>query len=400
MKKIIKGSIMLFLIITVVFVFYSKYNSRVKYHLAREGQMDDAIDIEGILFKDEYVTKFNSNSDKEFYYDEGSKISAGKKIAALNVQNYKNELREQIALIKNAEENADTYVVIDGEFTYYDDYSFSELRVLESRYESALSTGILNVYSSNAGIISYKNDGYENICKYDTVFDESKLINFDFSMLESESSLSDEKKDDANNEIEIDENTEAPDENDLQYNDFVCKVTRNFEYYLAVIVKNEDLVGLDNGEFVRVELDGEEEIYGQVYKTAPSQYDWKSILVLKFDDYFYKIYDKRIVDVKIITDRNYGVIVPNDSITKLDGMIGVYIIDISKIVKFLPIEILSSDNENTIVSKGITVSEGSRGTIYVDGLPYKTIMQYDNIVVNPSEVYDGEIIEREWSDDN
>lgn len=85
--------------------------------------------------------------------------------------------------------------------------------------------------------------------------------------------------------------------------------------------------------------------------------------------------------------------IPNKSIVEKDGIKGVYIKDISGIVKFRPIKILTSDEEHTIVSEG----NGSSKTIEleVNGKPqqFKTVQLFDEVFVNGSKLKEGLIID-------
>lgn len=380
-KRIAKFSAVFFIIILIAFVFYNKYSTRVKSQLIEYGSMDKVIHSYGIVFKDEKITRFNSGSNADFLYDEGEKIAAGVKIADLSIDGYSQMLQEQVELIDNAMKEKSSLVVIEPDNdNYYKDYSKNELQVLLTRYKNALDKGNISFYSRCSGFLSYKYDGYEDICSIDSILDENKLKDFDFSILD------DIHKEDTSI-------VKSP-------TDFLFKVSQNFEYYVALKAKNEDIIDFKKGMFLKVKLAGNDSVFGQIYDIIQSSKQNEQVLILKFDDYFYKIYDKRIIDTVVITETFHGLLIPNESIIELNDTKGVYIVDVSKIVKFLPVEILFSDETNTIVSTGEAMFDGSRGIIIIDEVPYKTVMRYDKIVLNPLEVYDGKIIEREWSNDN
>ena len=77
----------------------------------------------------------------------------------------------------------------------------------------------------------------------------------------------------------------------------------------------------------------------------------KKILLWLFDDYFYKVYDKRYVNIELITAVYEGLKVKNEALIEVDGIKGVYVQDASNIIKFFPVEILGSDEEYTINDK-------------------------------------------------
>jgi len=73
-----------------------------------------------------------------------------------------------------------------------------------------------------------------------------------------------------------------------------------------------------------------------------------------------------------------------------DGLKGVYIRDISGIIRFRPIEIISEDDDYVYISTGdknnyIFTGEGEEKV--------RTVRQFDEILLNPSYVEEGMIIE-------
>lgn len=381
MKRIAKFSAIFIIILVAIFVFYNKYSNRVKFQLLEYGSMDQVIHAKGMVFKKDKITRFNSGANSKFYFNEGDKISSGVKVVDLNISGYNEILVKQIELISNAiDENSSLVVIEPDKNNYYSQYSDGELDVLLRRYENALDKGSIDFYSRCSGFLSYKYDGFEDICSLDVILDDEKLDDFDFSILD--------KINNENTDI-----VETPP-------DFLFKVSENFEYYIALKANNEDILNLRKGMFLKVELNKNASVYGQIFKLMPSNKQEEQVLILKFDDYFYKIYDKRIIDTVVITETFQGLVVPNESMVELNDTVGVYIVDVSKIVKFLPVDILYSDKYNTIVSVGEALYEGGRGVIKIADKSFSTVMRYDKIVLNPLEVYDGKIIEREWKDDN
>ena len=74
------------------------------------------------------------------------------------------------------------------------------------------------------------------------------------------------------------------------------------------------------------------------------------------------------------------------------GIKGVYIKDISGIVKFRPIKILASQNEHTIVSEGAGINSIIEIEVNGEVQKYITIRMYDEVFVNGSKIKEGLII--------
>jgi len=117
----------------------------------------------------------------------------------------------------------------------------------------------------------------------------------------------------------------------------------------------------------------------------------QSVLILYFDDYFYKIYDKRYVNLELITDIYEGLKINAKSLTQLNGLTGVYVQDASNIIKFFPVEIIGKDEEYVIIDPGQYVGDNERKVINIGDKVYSTVKIFDKVILEPENVYDGEI---------
>ncbi len=102
-----------------------------------------------------------------------------------------------------------------------------------------------------------------------------------------------------------------------------------------------------------------------------------------------KIYDERFVNFDIIKYKHNGYKIPTKAIVEKDGIKGVYIKEISGIVKFKPVEIIKEED------KFVYVSSGENNTIVIKGgqdKPVKTITVFDEILLNTKGVKEGIIV--------
>ena len=175
-------------------------------------------------------------------------------------------------------------------------------------------------------------------------------------------------------------------------NESIYKIIRNFEYYILATVDNEKAKLFEENKYIKTRIlsDGSQhEVWGYIKKINYGSEE--SVLVLYFDDYFYKVYDKRYVDLELITDTNEGLEISKKALTQVNGLTGVYVEDASNIIKFFPVEILGQDENNAIVSIGEYVAENERRQIYVADKGYSTIKIFDKIILEPENVYEGQI---------
>lgn len=397
--------------VCIVVYIFKNINGSVDIMVAENGNLEDVIRADGILVKDEEVYNATLDGSVSYYLDDGTKIKEGQLVADLNTDTNSAQINKQIAEIQiaidlknNSEENAaalskETLVSYKNEIqasilnedlnnmynivgqvsnkvmnTYsedkYDKYDVSQLETMKNSLISSVSTNKVPYYSSQAGIITYKIDGLEETYKFENVLNmtPSSTIKQDYTMTDK-SKVQTVVKDDS-----------------------IYKIIKNFEYYILATVDNEKAKLFEENKYIKTRIlsDGSQhEVWGYIKKINYGSEE--SVLVLYFDDYFYKVYDKRYVDLELITDTNEGLEISTKALIQVNGLTGVYVEDASNIIKFFPVEILGQDENNAIVSIGEYVAENERRQIYIADKGYSTIKIFDKIILEPENVYEGQI---------
>ncbi len=252
----------------------------------------------------------------------------------------------------------------------YDSYDINQLENMKKDLEKSISTNKVPYYSAKAGIITYKIDGLEEVYNIDDVYNLTAS-----STLKKEYTTSDKF------------NKET-----VSANEGILKIIRNFDYYIAATVDNEKAKLFTEDKYIktRIHSDGHyHEVWGFIKKINYGSE--QSVLILYFDDYFYKIYDKRYVDLELITDIYEGIKINTKSLTEKDGMTGVYVQDASNIIKFFPVEIIGMDENFTIVALGEYVEKDERRLIKINEKNYFTVKIFDKVILEPEMVYEGQI---------
>ncbi len=113
--------------------------------------------------------------------------------------------------------------------------------------------------------------------------------------------------------------------------------------------------------------------------------------MLYFDDYFHKVYDKRYVNIELITATYEGLKIKNRALIEKDGMKGVFVQDASNIIKFFPVVLLGSDEEYSVVYPGEYIGVNERNIITIREQNYPTIKIFDKVILQPDKVYEGQI---------
>ncbi|KAF5052276.1 HlyD family secretion protein [anaerobic digester metagenome] len=405
-----------FATVCLVIYIFKNINGSVDIMVAEDGNLEDVIESSGIVVKDEEVYTASLDGSVTYYFDDGTKIKEGQLVADLNTDTNSAQINKQIEEVqtaidlKKSKDNSassekalsiealssyeteiqasilnndlDAMYNIVGQVdnnsieTYsggeYEQYDVKQLEDMKKSLMSSVSTNKVPYYSGMAGIITYKIDGLEDVYKFQDVLNITPS-----GTKEQEYTISDKKQSE----------TVARDEK-------IYKIIRNFEYYIAVTVDNEKAKMFEENKYVKIRVisDGSDhELWGYIKKINYGSES--SVLILYFDDYFYKIYDKRYVNLQIITDIHDGLKISSAAITKKDGLDGVYVEDASNIIKFFPVEILGQNGDVTIVSSGEYSGENERRIININDKSYSTIKTFDKVILEPDKVYEGQIAE-------
>jgi len=392
------------------FYIFQNFNGSVETMIAENGNLEDVIKADGVVVKDEEVYNATTDGSVTYYYEDGAKIKAGQLVADLNTDAAASDISRQIAEIQavidlkkissdtpvqNTAVQQENLVSFESEIqscilnnelgsmynivgqatnitdtlTYkgdYGQYDTAQLEAMKANLMTGISTHKVPYYSGKAGIISYKLDGLENEYLFENVLDltPSGTARKDYSVSDKSQSA------------------------EVSANEGIYKIIRNFDYYIAATVDNDKAKLFEENKYIktRVLSDGQQhEVWGYIKKINYGSE--QSVLILYFD----KIYDKRYVNLELITDIYEGLKINAKSLTQLNGLTGVYVQDASNIIKFFPVEIIGKDEEYVIIDPGQYVGDNERKVINIGDKVYSTVKIFDKVILEPENVYDGEI---------
>ena len=206
-------------------------------------------------------------------------------------------------------------------------FAVKEGEKISKNTKVAQSKNTSNAYTANqAGIVSMTLDGYESKFSSKNI-DEIKPS--DFKALEVKKTV-----------ISADQ--------ELEVGQGMFKIIENQNWYIITRIENEKLDKLKKGDKVSININkSEEKKDATVYKIGRSKED--VFLILEMDKYLHDFYKERYVDLKITKDVYSGLKVPQNSIIEKDGTKGVFIKDISGVVKFRPVNIMKKTKNTTLV---------------------------------------------------
>lgn len=386
-----------------------------KFTLPESVIVEDTINTEAIIIKKESLFRADGSGTIELVRAEGDKVAKNSQICKIILDGGSSALKQEIDELdkkiedlkdvekdvnkkdedkieegmenivfeiqkKIGEEEYDEVEVLKEKLNLYygkqQDFSGENLLInqsignLEDRRDNLkkqISQNALNYYADNAGIVSYKTDGYEEIYSF------HNKDNYTYSDFKT-----------GNNKESIIENN-----SEIHTGESIFKVIDNFEWYVILKIENlKDIESYQEGDsIVLSNKDLNEEFRGKIININPENN--KGTILCRFNTGFHNIYDKRFMNLDIIKYKYEGFKLPKKALVEKDDQSGVYIKDISGIIKFRPVKVLKEDDKFIYISSG-----DDKNNISLKGKDdlIKTITKFDEVLLNTKGIKEGMIV--------
>ncbi len=154
----------------------------------------------------------------------------------------------------------------------------------------------------------------------------------------------------------------------------VYKITSNTKWYIITYVDFEDQETYEEGRSIIVDLPSDT-IEVTILETKKEGELLK--LILETDMYYEDFARLRKTELRLVTSDSEGLLIANSSITEVDGARGVYVKLVGDESKFVKVNELITDGENTIVSTSLYYD--------TEGRAQTTIDPYDEIFSDPAK---------------
>jgi putative membrane fusion protein len=394
----------------ISFVIYliDNWKTNQNTYIVYQDTIENKLEVEVALVKKEKIIFSNADGSAVFFKNHGEKVKSGILIAQQYNDDHSKSLSDEIKMIdemieikqgiKNANHsvgsarydaieleiqqsllNSDYSNVLlliesvnssefNDKYYAYEMYTVEELINLKNSLNKNILSDKVSYYSPSGGLVSYQFDGLENIYSFERI---------------DQINLNDARKFDLKTENTVDAKLKP--ENPLY------KIVDNFEWYLVGDIPSEHYDILSTKKYIKIRLNKiDKTIYVEPYRLQ--KYGERLLVVFKADRFLYQYLDDRYIQIDIILEEFSGLKIQRGSIMKLDGVTGVYVADANKIVKFRPINIVGENEACVVVEEGNKLNVGSRGTIIIGEKNYSTIMTYDSVVLDPENVYEGQIL--------
>lgn len=363
-------------------------SSGAKTTPVKKANFVDSADAKGIVLKDETVYKARGRGNIVFSVKEGNKVSKDTKIAEmknatqedltkkiseidasileyknslLSVEENKSEIEASIAEIEQYVRDGNDEglngvkekIIVQSNEPEQTNKLISALRdKIELTNKATENSSIYN--AEKAGIISKSLDGLEGKFTPEKI-DQYKPKDLNIKQVNVKTTKDNQ---------EVDNGTP------------IFKILEDQEWFILAEIKNNKLDDKKAGDTLSLSIDSSEErIQGTIYKLE--RHENNTFLIISLDRYLHELYKKRQIDLNITKDTYTGLEVPKESIVEKDGKKGVYIKDISGVVKFRQIKIVKN-------IKDISIVEPTGDT--------KALELFDEVFINANKIKEGQIV--------
>ena len=398
----VRRRIFLLLFLFIIFFFIVRgIVSIVKSNLptttvVEEVYRDEEV-ADAFIIKTEHVQKV-SNENLKYKVKDGEKVAKGETIATARVlptEDEKGELEDlgnKISIYEELFENYKYYMesesVEESDLSQYIEKLKSGLEEKDLTRVEQIESDILEKQDNNTKFFEEKINSFKK--SRDKVLKESgsgnKEYKAEISGLFSKSVDGFEKELSLKNIEKLDfdkfkslTSTYKSSKNDKDKNSNYTsiKIVDNTNWYALVKVNIDYKRYLEGKHFVNFSIPSTKlSLKGTVIDTKEN--DREMLLLLQFNERLHDIYEERYVTAKIEKDTYDGLKVPSKSVVERDGTTGVYVKDISGIVRFCPINIKYRDKDYAIVKK----EETSTIKATLDGKvqDLRTLKLYDEVL--------------------
>ncbi|WP_422485211.1 HlyD family efflux transporter periplasmic adaptor subunit [Gudongella sp. DL1XJH-153] len=219
------------------------------------------------------------------------------------------------------------------------------------------------IHSNHSGLVSYKIDGWESVLNANLLSDMS------IETLKEVQKLG-----------ILDETTEKKP---------VFKIIDDYQWYLIMEIENGFETEFELKEVLSVNILLEEESFVTLELPVVMilEENREVFYVLEGTKFIEKLYDKRFVDINVITFNEETYRIPIESLTEMGDTVGVKVKEFYGVVTFRPVEVVASDEEYAFVSKG-----DNNGYIKSGDGSVRTINMFSDVITDPDSVDVDEIL--------
>ncbi|SKC87326.1 HlyD family efflux transporter periplasmic adaptor subunit [Maledivibacter halophilus] len=404
--------IIFFSIILLYFIYKAIFGLFLKTpdtEIVKFGELSTQKEYECLIVRDEEIVKSPDEGVIKYYVQEGEKVEKNYKICEIYTSSVNDKDKKKLSDLSSRINDIDASkgdffetdiekidneidIIVDeiriarvkGDFSRINDlknnlnnkvekkrrisgdksFSGANLERLEGErkeLESKIKSSIIEMKSSQSGVVSYYIDGYEEILT------PHNILNIKYEYIKNIENASDKLKYDK-----------------VIYDQPVFKLTDNTAWYIMIMTDPKDSDSFKLGKNVSIDI-SDTRIKGEIIDKAYDE--GKSFIIIKTNQYASDFNKIRKINLNIIKNQYEGLKIHRDSIIEKDGELGVYVLDINRKACFKAIKVLGYNDEYAIIQNNVfDIKDGdSVKRVY-------TVKLYDEILRYGKKYNEGDII--------
>lgn len=334
------------------------------YIVANLNLMSDSEDLKKELLKVQSAIEYKNQSLNP---STSSFVITDKEINLINsIQDslVRDNMQETLLAIETLELNTKKNVDI-SEISDLINLSNQELEDRRDDLSKEISTNNVVYKAEDAGIISYKVDGLEE------VYNEENIEKIDYQLI-----------------MDNQKSASLGQRNSVKMGDPLYKIIDNFTYSMAIPVEDEKVLKTySKDKAVDLLINSKISLKGRVSRVNRTS-ESKGVLIVSLNDKLSELGYDRVLNVSLIESRSDCFVIPTKAIVEVDNQTGVYILELNGLVKFRPIEILRQNEIDTTISIG-----DEKGYIKnKKGEDLRTLSAFEEVIIEPENIEEGEIL--------
>lgn len=222
---------------------------------------------------------------------------------------------------------------------------------------------LVEFFSQDAGIVSFSSDGLEQTLTIEN------LYNIDYAKLMSETSYG--LKDLTSDQV--------------QPGVAVYRLIDTSTWFLAAKITKDEIDLYEKDKRLDIEFDNTK-VLGSVADVFES--GGEGMLVIKINELHPSFFTKRFVEVRIVRENFQGLKVRKSSIITLEGVSGVFVLDMDRRALFRPVKILGYNEDFAIVKDGYLTVTSEAGPERVKTLDVRNMVLIDPNGVKPGDKFE------------
>ena len=386
-----------------------------KTTIAQIGKLEVIVSGTGYIARDEIVYNNINEGEITYYVADGEKVTKGQKLAEVHMKNIDPKSLEELEIInlriKGIQEKQNDQPVFEGDIKKLDNQINDVLKRLQEAYkyegypkiaeyqaelkalidkkniiageksfagknltqlqeqkhaiEQRVDSSIQSIYSDNPGVVAFGSDDLESLLNLKSI---EQITSQDLETIKNSQRKS----------SKVSESKPH------------LRIIRDHRWSIVIELDNQQAEGIQANKNIKLRKQGEAREFTAFIRKIIADEE-KSIIILDLSEVLEGYHSLRNISLDIIKSSLEGLMLPNQVIFEEEGQAYVYRIDVNGFTKKLPVKVIGSNREYSILQEGSfqkeVMKEEKKETVRLN-----TINLYDEVLLKGGKGSEGQRI--------